>query len=657
MSGADSPATSETYQVDWNHVSAWCQEFLGLADSNLDFPWWRRIAQAAESNDNWDRVMALYRRALEQDNQCWSTRCGIARCHIMMDCFPEAIAELKLALKAAEREDALQTPEEADMMSMHFTLGETYQGAGDVEQAADEFSLVSKSKDPEWAERGQVACMKARLSSDDAKRAEEMLRDILSKDDGGGSMVTALKTIARDDTHSAVISRMFTVAKGNPDLLKGVVAALEKATTPGEDKATERPEDDRFAVDESRGVLLYHRGILVAHILSPGDAVAVRDALTFWHQCRDVLDDIGGPVASMTRTNATDELAKYYFHSLLGDQPPQEDFEALAKLADEDSGVEVGNAAGYVAALYALRDDKGKARASLLRQIKTALQVLSDDEPDNDRYGYSVLFESLAHYRDFRNAAASLALLGQPDLVTDALHLQAADLDNGDEVGKGEVRDVVRELAEEVSQAVKEKVPDSSQQAKRIEMAREHVDALVATDSQKTRATALTLVKDRLATLQATYTYVTETGSWPFEMVWWCNGLGMPGATCGRLCHLEHELYHCIYCRDCDFCPGCFKQLREGSSAIMECSAAHAWIKMPQHGSDFYRGPRAKKVRVPMVRPVEGDEQVLEAFYAEDDGAQELTLEEWKAGLAKEWDIVLGDEGVDSRADGAEEQP
>lgn len=633
-------------------MSAWCQEFLELADSDLEYPWWRRIAQAAEdeSTKNPEVVMALYRRALEQDDQCWGSRCGMADCQFRMGCFPEAISELKLALKAAEREDVRTKPEEEDTMWVHFRLGDCYLEAGDTKQAADEYSLVSRSKDSYWAERGQVAYMKARLSSDDAKGAEEMLRNILSEGDGEGSMVNALKMIARDDTHSIVISRMFTVAKGDPDLLKGVMAALEKATTPGENKTIEGSEADLFAENESRGVLLYHRGMTVAHILSPGDAGSVKNALTFWHQCRDLLDDIGGPVASTTRTNATTELAKYYFHSLLEDQSPQEDFEALAKLAEEDSGVEGGNAVGYVAALHALRDDRGRAKASLLRRIKIALQVLSDDEPDNDRWGYSALFKSLAHYRDFENSAASLALLGQPDLVTDALQFQTADIDDADEVDKGEVLDLVTELANEVSLSIKTKIPDSSEQTKRIEVAKEHVDSLEATDSQKTRATALTLLKNRLSTLQANQTSYTENGIWPLAWMWWCNGLGAPGTKCNKLCDFDHEFYHCIYCTNCDFCPGCFKQLREGSTPIMQCSAAHAWIKIPPQGSEFYCGPQAKSVRVPVVRPVEGDEQVLEACYAEDEGAQELTLEEWKAALAKEWDIALGVEDVGSQA-------
>lgn len=122
---------------------------------------------------------------------------------------------------------------------------------------------------------------------------------------------------------------------------------------------------------------------------------------------------------------------------------------------------------------------------------------------------------------------------------------------------------------------------------------------------------------------------------------WYCNGLGPPGTTCDKAADFNHEFFHCIYCTSCDFCTDCFKNLREQSTPAMQCSAEHVWIKMPRQGSGLYRGFEAKSLRVPVVRPVEGDRRVLEACYDGDHDMHELTREAWKAGLAKEWDITL----------------
>lgn len=646
--GTSSPtaATSETTDVDWDKLSAWCQNFLELPGSDLDSLWWDRIAQAAatESRDNPELVMSLFRRALEKDNPSWLCNFNLAECLDQLDRPAEAIAEIELALKVTEREDARPTPEEADFMWLHFRLGDFHLQTASVQQAAEQYLIVSKSSDMYFAEKGQVAYMKAILTSGDVDGAKKMLQSILAKDVTEGSMVRVLKMIARDVAHSITISKIFTIAQGDSNLLKGVIGALENATAsarPGDGTASDMSEDDRFAEDEARGVLLYHRGMMEAYGLSPDGAGSVRGALALWHECRDQLFAIGGPVASTTRTDATTELAKYYFQSLVRDQGPPEHMEALAKLAKEDSSVEGGDPVGYLAALYALRDEKDKARALLSRRIKTALQVLSDDQPDNDYFGHRALFKSLAHFRDFDNSAAALTLMGTPDLLTDALHFNAEDISDEDEWDKDEIMEQWNNMGSQIVRAVKDQVPDSSQQARRIEIAQEHVDALEAVDSQKARTTVIDLLKRRIFNLKETYAATMDFVLSRYDLL--CNGLGPSGTLCDKTAGFDLEFYHCIYCQSCDFCPDCFEKLRQGPHQSMQCSSEHTWIKKPRQGTEFYGGFDAKSIRLPVVRPVDGDERVLEATQAGDDEVQELTLEAWKAALAREWNISLDD--------------
>ncbi|KAJ0116751.1 neutral permease protein [Diaporthe amygdali] len=642
------PSTSETSEVDWYRVSLWCQNFLELPSSDLDSLWWSRIGQAAvtEGWDNPQIVKSLFKRALEEENPSWISNANLAECHYRLGDIAEAIAEVELALKMTEREGSWPTAQEEDIMNLRFSLGSSHLEDGNIQQAAEQFCLVSNSSISYWAEPGQVAHIKAVLSLDDAKKAQEMLQGALATDGSERSMVPVLKMIARDQDHNFTISKMFTIANEDSNLLKGLWAALEKATTPlapGENKATEMSKDDRFSEEVSRGVLLYHRGMAVAYGRSPEGAGSVNDALAFWHECRAQLHAIGGSVASTTRTNATAEIAKYYFHTLTTNQGPPEHIEMLSKLAREDSGTDGGDPVGYLAALYALRDEKEKSRGLLSRQIKVALQILSDDNPDNDYYGLLTLFKSLAHCRDFNNAAAALTLMGSPDLLTTSLHFESDDITDGEVSDKHEVKELVEELGKQILQAVKTLVPDSSQQSRRFELAKEHVDALVAADlhESKARATALTLLNTRISTMLETHTstmktMVSRTG-------WFCNGLGPPGTACDKEFDFDHEFYHCICCWNCDFCLDCLKKLREGPTPGMQCSAEHVWIKLPPQGSDFYRGFDAKSIRVPMVRAIEGGEMLFEACYDTDGETNELTLDAWKAALAKEWDISLED--------------
>lgn len=585
--------------------------------------------------------MPLLKRSLEKVNPSWNSRIRMADCHFLLGNIEQAISDGELALKEIQADDARPTPEEENLMFLHCRLGDYQLRAGNTKKAAEHYLLVSKSSDDTWAESGQVAYMKAIVSSDDTEAAIEMLRSVLTRDASEGSMSRVLKLIARDASHAYTISKMFTIAKNDVSLLEGLVASLEAATTPpalDESKTAEMSENDRFAEQEARGVLLYHRGVAVAYGLYPGGGAGnVSHALPFWNQARDQLQEIGGSVASTTRTNATADLAKYYFDTLLADQGPQEHFDALSKLAEEDSTVDMGDAAGYLAALNALRGDKDKARAILSPRIKFALEVLSDGQPDNDYLGHRALFKSLGHYRDFENSAAALALLGSPDLLTDAFHFSADDITDGEETDKSEVLNLVEELAKQTLVAVKAQIPDS-QQIRRMEAAKAHIDALSATDPEHaSRATALEILQDRVSSLLEGHALTMEIALSQYG--WLCNGVGPPGTMCDKVSDFDTEFYHCIYCSNYDFCPECFRKLREGSTLSPQCSAEHVWIKCPRQGSDFYRGANATRVRVPVVRFVEGDERVLEACYHGDEGAPELSLEEWKVELAKEWDI------------------
>ncbi|KAI3393281.1 hypothetical protein diail_4491 [Diaporthe ilicicola] len=644
--GPKSPSsiTSEPPEVEWDRVSSWCQTFLDLPDSEVDSLWWCRIAQAArdESAVSPEVAMLLFKRALAKDDPSWLCHFNLADCYFETKNISEAVSEVELTLKSMESEGCWPTPKEEDLMSVHFTLGQFHLADENIQQAAEQFLIVSKSSDEDWTEQGRVAYMKAMLKASDSEEAKNMLRDAFATDESAASKVRVLKMIARDPDHNYTISKMFTAASGDHELLKELVASIENATeflASSHDQANNVFEGDRFAETEARGVLLYHRGVTVAYRTGSEDTKSVTNALVFWEECRDQLRTIGGSVASTTRTNATSQLAKYYFQSLLKDQGPEEHLDALSKLADEDSSVEGEDPAGFLAVIHVFRDDREKARARLSRRVKTALDILSDDQPENDFFGHRALFKCLAFYQDFDNAAAALTLMGAPDLVANALRFDAQDVGDEPESDRPRILELLQEMGEDVLHAVKTTVPDSSQQTRRIEVAKEQIEALVAADSETIKATAIALQKRRVSALQETQASVMEEALAQYG--WLCNGLGPPGTICDRVADFDHDFFHCIYCASCDFCADCFKKLREQSTPAMQCSAEHVWIKIPRQGSEFYRGCEAKSLRVPVVRSVEGDRNVLEACYDEDQEVQELTLEAWKAGLAKEWDIAL----------------
>ncbi|KAJ7368513.1 hypothetical protein DFH08DRAFT_676529 [Mycena albidolilacea] len=665
-----SSSSSDTSEVDWDRVSAWCQGCLGLPDSELNSLWYERLAAAAFSqNSNPDTVLSLYQRALEKEKPSWLCYRSLGETHFRQSQTLEAIAQVELALREAEREGAMPKPEGKDIVDLHLLLGKYTYEAGDVKKAADYYSLACKSEDEDQARESQLGHLKAMLNFPDMEGPRELLKSTLAWGDEG-RMVSILKMIAQDPDHDAIVSKMFTVAKEDLDLLKGIVHAMETATTipaPSEDHTIDNPIA-RFAEGETRGVLLYDRGVAAyTYKVSPEGTEPVSEALKLWRECRDQLSNVGGRNAFLVQQHATEALAKHYFQSVVDGQH-LDHIDALLKLAEADSDVWRDDSTGFLGALYALRGEKEQSKKALVQRIKLALQILSDNISENDSFGFSALYKTLGQHLDFENAAVALSLLGQPDLMTEALSFEAKDIMDDDGVDKQQVLDMVTKLAKETIQVAKTQISDASRQIQRIEAAKAHVDSLVAAAETKSQveaevdcearkseghgegepavpdsktATAHRLLHSRLSALQQTHTPEINT-MMAFQWSWSCDGHTPDGKRCENKTDFESEFYHCIYCRDRDFCGDCFKRLRDPKSClgIPACSPKHRWLVIPPQGGDLYVGLRAKSVKVPKVRAVEGDKMVLEICYAED-GGQEVMVEEWKEKLAREWGISL----------------
>ncbi|XXH00877.1 hypothetical protein Hte_007228 [Hypoxylon texense] len=653
--------------IDWDHVSTWCQNFLELPDSELNSLWYERLADASFSqNCKAETVLSLYQRAIEKENSSWLCHRGLARSHFGQDRTQEAIAQAELALKEAEREGAIPKPEEKDIVELHLLLGQYAYTADDFQRAAEQYLLAYKSKDPVQARQGQLGYLKAGLGFSDAEATRQLLKGTFANDGEDTMLSTVLKMLARDIGHDDIVSKMFTVAKGDPDLLKAIVRAMEMATmipTSNNDSNAEMVGDALYAEDEARGVLLYDRGVAAyRYKVSPDGTEAVSEALRLWRESYNLLSNVGGRNAFMARLEATTALSQHYFQEMV-DGGNLDHVSALTKLAEgADSEVYYNDAVGFLGTVYALHGEKEQSRAALAWRIKQALQILSDDIPENDRMGLSLLQKTLEQYQDFENAAVALSFLGQGDLVTDALYFDLKDIVGEDGVDKERLLNEVTKLAGETIQVAKDKAPDISQQFQRIEAAVAYVSSLMDTagtklgpddthtdvegskgqgEGDKLAASAHSLLRTRLSALQQKHTHkidVTEV-SW----YWTCDGRTSDGKQCENLSEFGGEFYHCLYCSNKDFCKSCLARLRapDSGSEVAACNAKHRWLRIPPQGGPTYVGPKAKSAPVPReVRPMEGDEGILEICY-DGSGGREIAVEAWKEVLAKEWGISL----------------
>lgn len=643
-------------------MSKWCQEYLALPNSGVDSLWYERLAEAASSQGSKPEfVLSLYQTALSREKPSWLCYRGIGETYFRLGLAPKAIERVEKALENAEQDGATPEPEKKDIANLHLVLGEYAYKAEAPQKAADHYQQASMSDDENQVRRGQLGHLKATFNFPNLGVKRELLQCLLTERGEEAKLVGVLKMIARDGDYDAIMSKIFAASIGDQDLLKSIVQAMETATTTppvrSEDQTTEMSSDARFAENQTRGVLLYYRGVAAyKYKIPPAATEPISAAMRLWGECRDQLSDVGGSNASAVRQDAIRELAKHYFQSML-DGNHLDNVDKLSELAEADSNLLSTDPSGLLGSLYAIRHDQTKSRAMLERRMRHALQILSDDVPENDAAGFYKLFCTLAQYADLKNTAIAMSLWGQPDYLTEALLFQAQDLVDVDHKEKHKVLNMVTKLAQETIKIVKAKFPDPSQQLQRIQAAIEHAELLLAsmngmpktkeshggidpTSLASTTTIAHRYLQDRLSSLHRSHTLGLNKASIDDVMV--CNGRRPDGKRCKSTADFKTELFHCTYCSNKNFCGDCLKRLRDpqGCVGITACSANHRWLRVPPLGQDMYVGPRARTARVPSkVIAMDMDEKILEVEYAEHGEEREITVEVWKQTLADEWDI------------------
>ncbi|KAJ2993823.1 hypothetical protein NUW58_g1728 [Xylaria curta] len=652
----------------WERFSSWCQGFLELSDSQLDSLWYERLAECASFLEHDDAAVTyLYKRALEKENPSWLCHRGYGETHFKHGRISEAIEQVGLALNEAGREGVNPKPEKKDIAGLHLLLGEYNYAAGERQKAAEHYAIASQSDDAEQAKRGKVGHLKSNLHLPDAEDIRVFLRKIMTQTDGEGNLVeNLLKTIARDEDHDAIITKMLSAAKDDSELLKSLMQFMETATGPAlsRNENNGAPSDDRFREMETRGVLLLMRGNAVyRYQQAPGGIEPVDEALRLWQEARDQLTDVGGNNASIARRNATSALAKHYFQSMM-DAKHLAYVDELSRLADSETDTHLSDSPGFMGILYALHGKKELSRSVLKSRVRLALHLLSDDLPENDSWAYLMMFRVLAQYGDFLNAGVAMSLSGMPDRVTEVLDIdsEAKDIDDSEETDREKVLGFAIKLAKETIRIAKTEIPDASQQSRRVEVALAHINSLMSVVKTGAESEAKSdVVAEKFANGDAPEQPVSDPNeakardlirarlssigsAQVSDQTWYCDGRTLDGNQCPNVVGSQKAFYHCIYCSGRDFCRDCLAQLRDPKPGveITVCSPKHRWFRIPPQGVEGVVGTRAKTVKVPKeVRALAEDEAIIEAIWAEDGSAREILVETWKETIAKEWEIPL----------------
>ncbi|KAI8204433.1 hypothetical protein K4K52_004926 [Colletotrichum sp. SAR 10_76] len=442
----DSYIASLEGSLDWETTNKWCQDVLGLPDTDLDSLWYEGLAKAASAKNDYEATISLYKRAIECDNPSWLCYRELGVVYDCLDLQADAIAQLEIALDRAAQDNAHPEGNNVEIVTMHIMLA----------------GIAAKIDN--------IGLLQATLSLADPAEVIRVLEKIFSKTDQELAL-EFFRSVMLEDGYDSLIWGVFRSAKEDSGLLKKIMKSMETATAILHRREANKIPSVQYVDDEIRGMLLYYQ----------------EEAIRLWTESRDFLKRCGGPSALRARSKATSALSNHYFEKLLDEGLQHDHMEALTKMAKDDS--EVTNidmeSTGLLGALYARNNDRESAREVLRHRVKEALQILSDDIPENDYVGFDMLFQNFLQCHDLEDAAIALSLLIPPDTVTVALQFTPEDLQEVRPEDRQRVLEVVTTLAHGIIQATRAQVPDLYKQYQRLDAAQAYFEDLVSTAESK----------------------------------------------------------------------------------------------------------------------------------------------------------------------------
>ena len=621
-----------------------------------------------------DAALELYERSITKADHNWLCYRRMGEICYEKDRREDSIKHMEQALAKAKEEIDTERADDKDVTEMRLLLGQYNYEAGKFIAATSQYSEACKSHDTKQVLQAWLGLLRVHLSSEDREGSRTLLRQMRETVDKR-QIINLSQNAAWDLNHQALLLSLFDAVSQDPDLLREILKILrlalasEKLLPPDNSFSDAQiPEVSSTKGYEARGILLFYTGLAAvkySDLLNQQDAL--QEALQLWQQSFMQLANAESSNASSARMNVSSALASHYFglamqaFSKNDDIKQLENLSAIENLRAINSSSISDASAGFLGVIYSLRKDQEQVRKVLTPMVTSGLQILYDETPDNDGYGFRYIQSTLACCQDFENAAIALSLGGTTDIVSEAMHAVAEDVEKvlggSDEgVDKQCTLELATQMCTEMIRAVQDCVRSTSDQAGRIKAAREHVDLIksdtflsarpggtydkiIAKYSPGTVQAALDIVRSSFDK-QISDVEETHMPQLSFESRY-CDGRSANGKPCPNRSDFKTEFYHCLYCLDRDFCPACVKRVRDNHPDLVTvCRADHKWLRIPPLGDEVYVGPRSKTVRK-AVRIHETEDPSIMTITCDKEETGVLNVEEWKEMIAKKWSISL----------------
>ncbi|KAL8822530.1 MAG: hypothetical protein Q9191_006735 [Dirinaria sp. TL-2023a] len=433
--------TSETTTFGARVLRAaeWAESEVKIAKDSL---WYERLGNTLLHYEEFDRAKEAYSRAKELPDCFWMVSKKLAKTYAMSNQKGLAVQEMDVAI-AHFREKVMADDEKAELIKC---LLKSANWQVELQSFADATQRLREAiQIDEHHHRSHYELLKVFVATEQKIEALKILSDMAARTVEGDSL-TQLASMFLEfptwDYPAEYFETVFGVAKDD-DMFQVVLGSLHSALT----FAQESGESSRV-VD-----LLLWQGVALAWCETEENH---RSALVRWRECCK----LGIRLQDWSPWDSAFAAARHLFSSLYveaqsvqsttSDLRPQE--RELNKLLENTNDAYAAQRLRLsLASLYRLQGKQGAAQKLLLNDMKSGIDLLSDDDPENDVFGYSAMANILMHTGDDLNALSAWSLFG-PNARYTKIDTERTETDENNNA-RSEASAPIEELPSEGEQA------------------------------------------------------------------------------------------------------------------------------------------------------------------------------------------------------------
>ena len=551
----------------------WVQSTLGIQE--YESLWFERLGLTYGRLEEFEAAIAAFKKAKDFPDVHWKVNEGLAMAYAGSQKYHLACREMEIVFTNFRSKNTLEYEEREQFLSDL----QSYAGWKiDSKRPQDAFSAYEEALKLNPFNY-EICCLllgvleKVKDNSRTRDFFTRLNSQVGNKEDWN-RLADLLYYVATDhgSPHDAfiAITRLARQTNLSENILADFDAALKIAER---DKST-----------YSHGCLLLYKGILQARQYEEGKAM--KSALACWEQCRALLrasewDD------SSARFYADHLISGFHCKKAVAAWKKNESDAFHLKKLEAISGLSYGHLTFplfenvcLLGACYLACGQSDRTKKLFLPHMEYAIDMLSDDDPDNDADGYVYLADVLLHSGDDMNALSAWSLVG-PRLDDDTARSQTPE-----EVSKDV--DPRTELDEE--EALLERTISASHSA-----TGESPPTTVLPQAKRNREGDVNVI---------------------------CSG------RCGKTWTFGDDLWICRFCHDTAFCAECRQLVQDGKLDRYWCDASHTWLHIPPWSDEDSLERRKGRVRV--------ESKVINGTRS---GGRVVEVKEWLNMVRKDWSL------------------